>query len=133
MVSITRPLHRISRFAAIALIVALPACSRNQPGEAIDPSAPAIMTFNNESLSQADVFAIAQGSNAMRIGTVMGGRTETLRIPAEVANRGTVRIVARLLASSALPSSGPIAIHPGEHLDVRLPLDQRTLVVLPGS
>jgi hypothetical protein len=63
----------------------------------------------------------------------MGGRTETLRIPAEVANRGTVRIVARLLASSALPSSGPIAIHPGEHLDVRLPLDQRTLVVLPGS
>ena len=133
MVSSTRPIHRTTRLTVIALLMALPACSRNQPGEAIDPSAPAIMTFNNESLVQADVFAIAQGSNAMRIGTVMGGRTETLRIPADVANRGSIRIVARLLASSALPSSGPIAIRPGEHLDVRLPLDQRTLVVLPGS
>lgn len=128
-----RSLDRAARVAAFALVAALPACSRHHPGEAIDLDEPAMMTFRNESLAQADVFAIAQGSNAMRIGTVMAGRTETLRIPAEVANRGTIRIVARLLASSALPNSGTIAIHPGEHLDVRLPLDQRTLVVLPGS
>jgi hypothetical protein len=133
MFSTSSPRQRVTRLAAVALVIALPACSRHQPNEAIDPSEPAVMTFRNESLSQADVFAIGQGSNAMRIGTVMGGRTETLRIPAEVANRGTIRIVARLLASSALPNSGTIAIHPGEHLDVRLPIDQRTLVVLPGS
>src|SRR5512140_1138094 len=88
--STRRSLDRAARVAAFALVAALPACSRHHPGEAIDPDEPAMMTFRNESLAQADVFAIAQGSNAMRIGTVMAGRTETLRIPADVANRGTI-------------------------------------------
>jgi len=32
-----------------------------------------------------------------------------------------------------MPSSGPIPIRPGDHLAVRLPIDQKMLVVLPGD
>jgi hypothetical protein len=42
-----------------------------------------------------------------------------------------VNVVARLLARSARPSSGPIPMHPGDRLAVRLPIDEKMLVVLP--
>jgi hypothetical protein len=95
---------------------------------------PALLYFTNESLDQADVFAISPSGQRIRIGTVMAGRTETLTVPADIAARGdNVNVVARLLARNVAPSSGPIPIHPGDRLQVRLPLDQKILVVLPGD
>jgi hypothetical protein len=133
MITGIRGFPRTAGLFAAALLTVLAACSRNRTGEATDPNAPAILVFTNESLAQADVFAIPSGSIARRLGTVMAGRTETLEVPPDIANRGTVRIVARLLASNSTPSSGPITLSPGEKLQVRLPLDQKTLVVLPAS
>jgi hypothetical protein len=96
-------------------------------------SQPAFLYFTNESLDQADVFAVFPGNQPIRIGTVFAGRTDTLKVPPEVANRGeNVNVIARLLARSGVPSSGPISIHPGDVLQVRLPVDQKMLVVLPG-
>ena len=93
---------------------------------------PAYLFFTNESLDQADVFAVLPGSQPMRIGTVFAGRTDTLTVPPEIASRGeNINVFARLLAQSARPSSGPIPIHPGDRLAVRLPVDQKTLLVLP--
>jgi hypothetical protein len=74
------------------------------------------------------------GNPPIRIGTVMAGRTDTLTVPREVASRGeNVNVFARLLARSARPSSGPLPIHPGDRLTVRLPVDEKMLVVLPGD
>jgi len=93
---------------------------------------PAYLFFTNESLDQADVYAVVSGNQPIRIGTVSAGRTDTLTVPSDISARGeNVNVVARLLARSALPSSGPIPIHPGDRLAVRLPLDQKMLVVLP--
>jgi len=95
---------------------------------------PAYLYFTNESLDQADVYAVLSGDQPIRIGTVASGRTDTLTVPPEVSSRGeNVNVVARLLARSARPSSGPIPIHPGDRLVVRLPVDQKMLVVLPGE
>ena len=95
---------------------------------------PALLYFTNESLDQADVFAVTSGNQRTRIGTVFAGRTDTMTVPRDIALRGeNVNIVARLLARSAAPSSGPIPIRPGDHLLVRLPADQKILVVLPGD
>ena len=93
---------------------------------------PAYLIFTNESLDQANVYAAVAGNQPIRIGTVFAGRTDTLTVPSEIASRGeNINVFARLLAQSARPSSGPIPIHPGDRLAVRLPLDQKTLVVLP--
>jgi hypothetical protein len=62
---------------------------------------------------------------------VAAGRTDTLTVPPEMSTRGNVNVVARLLARSARPSSGPIPLHPGDRLAIRLPIDQKMLVVLP--
>ena len=93
---------------------------------------PAYLFFTNESLDQADVYATVPGNQPLRIGTVFAGRTDTLTVPPELASRGeNINVFARLLAQSARPSSGPIPIHPGDRLEIRLPVDQKTLVVLP--
>jgi hypothetical protein len=95
---------------------------------------PALLYFTNESLDQADVFAVTSSNQRTRIGTVFAGRTDTLTVPREIAARGdNVNIVARLLARSATPATGPVPIHPGDRLVVRLPSDQKLLVVLPGD
>jgi hypothetical protein len=119
----------------LAALVALSACHRNRSVSDIDAEAnePTTIEFKNESLAQADVFVSAASSGARRLGTVFAGRTETLTIPKDIAIRGSINIVARLLARSQLPSTGSIAISPGTHLSVRLPPDEKGLYVLPAN
>lgn len=93
-----------------------------------------LIFFTNESLDQADVYAVVPGTQALRIGTVMPGRTDTLSVPATImAGAGNVEIVARILARNYVPRTGPISINPGDRLVVRLPSNQRSLIVLPGG
>ena len=125
---------RARRTFALLAVAALAACQRNRPVTTEDPSSePTTIEFKNESLAQADVFVAASGSGARRIGTVFSGRTETLTVPREIAIRGSITVVARLLARSRVPSTGSIAIGPGAHLSIRLPLDERMLYVLPAN
>jgi len=118
-------------FAMAITAVTVAACGTFHRGSG-EP--PALLYFTNESLDQADVYAVSSGGASTRIGTVSGGRTDTLTVPRDVVARNdNVNLVARLLARSAMPSSGPIPIRPGDHLAVRLPIDQKMLVVLPGD
>ena len=123
--------HKLSTVALAAAVAGAAACGpfRHNPAQA-----PALLYFTNESLDQADVYAITSSGQPIRIGTVMAGRTDTLTVPADIAGRGdNVNVIARLLARNVVPSSGPIPIHPGDRLVVRLPVDQKMLVVLPGD
>ena len=127
----TRPTVVRAAIAALVLAGAV-ACGPMHRSNNTQP--PALLYFTNESLDQADVFAVTSGNQRIRIGTVFAGRTDTLTGPREIAARGdNVNIVARLLARSATPASGPVPIRPGDHLVVRLPSDQKLLVVLPGD
>ena len=95
---------------------------------------PAYLYFTNDSQDQADVYAVVSGSQQVRLGTVFSNRTETLVVPGDVASRGVnVSVIARLLAKHNVPSSGPLTIHPGDKISIRLPADQRQLVILPGD
>ena len=132
-------IRRTRRVALFLALVAVSACARNRPGRddgniaETEANEPTIIEFKNESLAQADVFVSSGGSGARRLGTVFAGRSETLTIPREIAIRGQITIVARLLARTRAPSSGSIAISPGTALSVRLPMDERALYVLPAQ
>jgi hypothetical protein len=130
-----RSTSRSRQALALVALLALSACHRNRSASEIDDAAnePTTIEFKNESLAQADVFVTAQGSGARRLGTVFAGRTETLTIPRDIAIRGSINIAARLLARSGIPSTGSIAISPGTHLSIRLPLDEKALYVLPAQ
>jgi hypothetical protein len=119
-------------FLAVLFVIAT-ACNRNRPGD-VDPSQGATLIFANESLSQAEVFAVMPGVGARKLATVMAGRTEEIVVPSDIVRRGGgLNLVARLLARSNTPGSGPITLQPGDRLSVRLPLDTRYLYVLPAS
>jgi predicted trehalose synthase len=129
----SRTLMRAGILAGAAGLAALAACGPFRR-TATSTQPPALLYFTNESLDQADVFAVTSSNQRTRIGTVFAGRTDTLTVPREIAARGdNVNIVVRLLARSATPASGPVPIRPGDHLVVRLPSDQKLLVVLPGN
>lgn len=98
------------------------------PGGAAD----GFIVFRNESLDQADVFAVAPGTDFERIGTVMPGRTDTLRVRASILTQGSgVNVVARLLARTNAPATGNIPLRTGEMFEVRLAPDGRSLIALP--
>ena len=124
----------IRRTSALLIAIAIASIAACGPFHKGSGQPPALLYFTNESLDQADVFAVLPGNQPIRIGTVLAGQTDTLRVPPDIAARGeNVNVVARLLARSARPSSGPLPIHPGDHLSVRLPMDGKLLVVLPGD
>ena len=135
--SIPHPnIARAGRALALLALLALSACHRSRTTSELDPDAgeeSSTIEFKNESLAQADVFISAASVGARRIGTVFAGRTETLTIPRELAVRGSINVVARLLARTRAPSTGTIAIGPGTHLSIRLPLDEKALYVLPAN
>lgn len=135
MATLSRHTARATHVFAFVALAALSACHRNRTVSDIDTASnePTTIEFRNESLAQADVFVSAASSGARRLGTVFAGRSETLTIPKDIAIRGSINIVARLLARSRLPSTGTIAISPGTHLSVRLPLDEKALYVLPAN
>ena len=120
--------NRVRLIILAAVAIGAAACGPFHKGKGQPPS---YLYFTNESLDQADVYAVLPGDQPVRIGTVAAGRTDTLTVPPEITSRGNVNVVARLLARSARPSSGPIPLHPGDRLAVRLPLDEKMLVVLP--
>ena len=130
----TEPLMsaRLPHLLLAATLVMLPACHRG-PRRAAGPAGePALVVFTNESLDQADVYALGQNGGRIRIGTVMPGRTDTLRLRAtDLGGTGSVTIAARLLASSRAPNTGPVTLTSGDRIAVRLTSDGRTLSELP--
>lgn len=126
---------RAMRPIILAAALALPAaCARNRTDQDIQTDGPATVVFSNESLTQADLFAVMPGVDARKLGTVMAGRTEELKVPADIVRRsGSLNFVARLLARSGTPGSGPVPIRPGDRLQIRLPIDGRSLFVVPAS
>ena len=127
------PTIRSAGLRGLAIALVLGATTACGPLRHQSPQERAVIEFKNESLDQADVYAVT-ATQSIRIGTVLAGRTEVLTVPSDIAFRGeNLNVVARLLAQSNRPSSGPISIGPGQRLEIRLPMDQRALLVLPGN
>lgn len=135
-----------TRTLLLALTLGAAACASSQRGATVttDESggevaadvgdvsrAPAIV-FVNQSLHQADVYALTRAGSRVRLGTVQSGRTDTLQLnSAALPSGGTVIIAADLLAVRATPTTGEISINPGEWLSVTLPATANILNVLP--
>lgn len=122
---------RARRIGVVAALACLGACGPFHHGSApVDP----VIIFINESPDQADVYAVNGTGNSVRIGTVFAGRRETLKVPLSVLGGShSVDIVARIFASTRTVHSGQVTLDAGESLEIRLPVDERLLSVLPGS
>ena len=118
-------------------LVAVTACSRGrqaEPGAPGEPAAsPPVITFTNQGLDQVSLYVIRPGGDMRRLTSVMGGRTETLTLPRDLAySAGPVTIIAVPLATNRAASTGPITVRPGDRLTITMPISQNSLVVLPA-
>ena len=130
VMSAHRSASRTARLVVLASAALLGACSRNQV-ESDPGNVPAAVVFSNESLSQSDLFAVISGSSeARKLGTVFAGRTETLRLPYDMTQRGNMSFVARMLDGGYV-STGMVSMRPGDTLHVELPVHPNMLMVLP--
>lgn len=124
--------YRSLRAAIVAVAAALgAACGPvHHRGTAND----ATIVFENQSLNQADVFAVGTAGDPVRIGTVFPGRTERLTLDlGMVSGAGSINIVARMLATGRAPRTGLVTLRPGDVLRVTLPQTENQLTALPGS
>ena len=89
------------------------------------------IVFTNESLNQADVYAFGTAGDRVRLGTVFGAHTDTLRLDLRtISGAGTISIAARILATGRAPNTGQILLHPGDFLRVTLPSSENMLNAL---
>ena len=117
----------------LPLFGATAACARSARVPSAASRDTAAIIFTNQSLHQADVYAVPQSGARVRIGTVQSGRTDTLTVSGTALPvAGTVTIVADLLAASTSPGTGPVALLPGDRIAVTLPSTMSTLSVLPA-
>ena len=127
-------LTSLRRLALLAALTASAACASrgDVPEDAVGAPNP-IVYFDNQSLFQANVYAITSSGSQQRIGTVQSGRREVLRVPASaMGGDRNVAFAARLLARGGRsPTSGRIGLQPGDVIEVVLSSDARTLTVLP--
>jgi hypothetical protein len=122
------------RAAALSLALVVAALASGCAGRQRLPSGErTVVTFVNESTTQADLFAVVGGAS-YRLGTVGPNRAEELRIPEHVVRAGTggVNFVARLFPGRGTLQSGIVTVVPGDALTVRLPASLNLLVVTPG-
>ena len=125
--------HRRALVCWVVLAVTA-ACARSRRTDARATAEPVIIVFRNESLDQADVFAVRpSGAGSVRLGTVMAGSTETLKIPPGSVPAGSgVDFVARLRIHSRTLHSGPVTVSPGDRFTITLPSTENSLAVLPA-
>ena len=119
-------------FPIIIGVLSITAACHNLQNDTAAGELASVVIFTNDSPDEAALYAVVSGTQT-RIGTVMSGRTDTLSVPPTIAGSGqTVNFVARPLAKSIRPQTGPISMSPGDWIQVRLPADERLLVVLPA-
>ena len=120
---------RSSPVALLALALAAGGCA---PGHGTPrPVEYAIIVFNNESLDQAAVYAVGTAGDRVRLGTVFGGHTDSLRLDLRtVSGSGTITVYARVIATGRTPSSGQVLLHPGDFLRVTMPSTENVLNAL---
>ena len=122
-----------SRVVAASIPIVAAGCGPMRANSSLSQPEAAIVYFSNESLDQADVYAISSNSMRTRIGTVLAGQTQALPISEMAIGSGDVTVVARLLAHSGYITAGPLSLHPGDRYSIRLPSDvASTLVILPA-
>src|SRR5690348_16505232 len=95
--------------ASVSIVVAA-ACGPMRTNSTSLSSGSAVVYFTNESLDQADVYAVSSSSMRTRIGTVMAGRTEALTIPDVVIGSGDIVVAAHLLARPGYIDTGPFLL-----------------------
>ena len=122
-----RSLQRRTPAWALLSALTIAGCGPFHRGAQPEPE----ILFHNQSIDQADVYAMGPGGDPIRIGTVDGQKTNRLRVP-DVGASDRVNIIARVFPSSRIVASGPFTLVPGGVMDVTLPLDENTLGVLPA-
>lgn len=127
-----RRAHFLGRALVALALLALPlGCGRFHSGDLGGDEA--YIVFVNQSLDLADVYAIPSGGGAVRVGSAQAGATTTLTVPGDLLTRGPLDIVARLLAASRTPRTGPVSFSRGDRLQITLPANENTLTVLPAG
>lgn len=119
-------LRRIPAWALLTTVT-LAGCGPFHRGAQPEPE----ILFHNQSIDQADVYAMGSGGDPIRIGTVYGQKTDRLKVP-DLGASDRVNIIARVFPSSRVVASGPFTLLPGGVMDVTLPQEENMLAVLPA-
>lgn len=113
-----RPTPRL----AFALVVAVAACSRNNPetGADFEPRPEPISVFvRNENFLDVNVFVLT-GGVSRRLGQVNGNSSGDFKLNASFANGQSVSVTAVPIGQSTRYVSPGLQVRPGQRIEVRI-------------
>ena len=113
---------RSTKRLAIALVVAVAACSRNNPetGADFDPRPEPISVFvKNENFLDVNV-SIVTGGVSRRLGQVSGNGSSDFKLNASFANGQSVSVIAVPIGQSTRYTSPGLQVRPGQRIEVRI-------------
>jgi hypothetical protein len=113
---------RSTKRLAFALVVAVAACSRNNPetGADFDPPPEPISVFvRNENFLDVNV-SIITGGVTRRLGQVSGNGSGDFKLNASFANGQSVAVTAVPIGQSTRYVSPGLQVRPGQRIEVRI-------------
>jgi predicted small lipoprotein YifL len=117
--------RNVRRFCYMMVAVALAGCGPQASGPQTGPLPPqarnTTLVVENQSTSDMRIYVVASGRR-IRLGSVTGNRTMTLRIPASVVGGGReLSFQADPLAGRQVAASFSIFVAPGEEIHMTVP------------
>jgi hypothetical protein len=113
---------RSTKRLAFAVVIAVAACSRNNPetGADFEPAPEPISVFvRNENFLDVTVSLIT-GGVSRRLGQVSGNGSSDFKINASVANGQSVSVTAVPIGQTARYTSQGLQVRPGQRIEVRI-------------
>ena len=132
MALFVRSARSFSTRLAMVLLVAVGACSRNNPetGAAFDPRPEPITVFiKNENFLDVNV-ALISGGVTRRLGQVNGNSSGEFKVNASVASGQSVAITATPIGQSGRFTSQGLQVRPGQRIEVRIASSLRQSVTV---
>jgi hypothetical protein len=110
------------RWIAVLLagsLIDIAACAGRRPSTGTPPLEPTLVTVRNDNWLDAVVYAV-RGASRVRLGTVSGLSTVTLKAPTSYAPDGTFQLLVDPIGSSTVYMTDGFVVSPGQRVELSI-------------
>jgi hypothetical protein len=111
--------HRWMMVLLAVSLTDIAACAGRSPSTAASPLQPTLVTVRNDNWLDAVVYAM-RGASRVRLGTVAGLSTATLKAPSNYAPDGTFQLLVDPIGSNTVYMTDGFVVSPGQRVELSI-------------
>ena len=111
--------HRWMTVLQAVSLTVIAACAGRSPSTAASPLQPTLVSVRNDNWLDAVVYAV-RGASRVRLGTVAGLSTATLKAPSSYAPDGTFQLLVDPIGSNTVFMTDGFVVSPGQRVELSI-------------